>query len=139
MLFRSTGETAVIDYVLNMLPLHMKPNMVAYSKSAVKVTNRMFDEAASPSDLIYFSMCDKPVLSGDDPFEGDSGFLFERLKVYEETMAKPYVKGQDLIDAGLEPGPYFSEVLEYAHKLRLAGIEKENALKQTLSYARKMQ
>ncbi len=136
---RITGETAVIDYVLNMLPLHMKPNMVAYSKSAVKVTNRMFDEAVSPKDLIYFSMCDKPVLSGDDPFEGDSGFLFERLKVYEETMAKPYVKGQDLIDAGLEPGPYFSEVLEYAHKLRLAGIDKENALKQTLSYARKMQ
>ena len=52
-------------------------------------------------------------------------------------MAKPYVTGRDLVEAGLEPGEYFSEVLAYAHKLRLAGIEKEDALKQTLAYARK--
>ena len=45
--------------------------------------------------------------------------------------------GRDLIEAGLEPGEYFSELLEYAHKLRLADIEKENALKQVLAYARK--
>ena len=53
-------------------------------------------------------------------------------------MAKPYVKGQDLIDAGLVPGPEFSELLSYAHKLRLAGVDKKSALKQTLSYASKM-
>ena len=135
---RLTAENGVIEYVLNMLPLHMKPNMVAYSKSAVKVTNRMFDAAASPKDLVYFSMCDRPLFSGDDPFEGDSAFLFERLKVYEETMAKPYVRGRDLIDAGLEQGPEFSELLSFAHKLRLAGIDKKSALKQTLSYAEKL-
>ena len=53
-------------------------------------------------------------------------------------MARPYVMGRDLIAAGLEPGEDFTEILEYAHKLRLAGIEKESALKQTLSYARKL-
>ena len=53
-------------------------------------------------------------------------------------MAKPHVMGRDLIDAGLEPGEDFSEILAYAHKLRLAGIEKESALKQALTYARKM-
>ena len=52
-------------------------------------------------------------------------------------MAKPYVTGRDLSEAGLEPGEYFADILAYAHKLRLAGIEKESALKQTLSYARK--
>ena len=52
-------------------------------------------------------------------------------------MAKPYVTGRDLIEAGLEPGEYFSDILAYVYKLRLAGIEKESALKQTLSYARK--
>ena len=51
-------------------------------------------------------------------------------------MAKPCVLGADLIKAGLTPGVYFSELLEYATKLRLAGIEKENALKQTLAYAK---
>ena len=63
-------------------------------------------------------------------------FLFERLRVYEETMAKPYVMGRDLIEAGLEPGEDFGEILAHAHKLRLAGIDKDSALKQTLAYAR---
>ena len=134
---RITNESAVIDYVLNMVPLHMKPNMKAYSKASVKSTNKMFDEAAAPKDLIYFAMADKPVVSGDTPFSGDPDFLFERLKVYEETMAKPYVMGRDLIEAGLEPGEYFADVLAYAHKLRLACIPKPSALKQTLAYARK--
>ena len=134
---RITNESEVISYVLNMVPLHMKPNVVASSKSAVKVTNRMFDRAAAPEDLIYFAMSDKPVMSCDNPFTGDPEFLFERYELYEEMMSRPYVTGNDLIEKGLEPGEYFSDVLAYAHKLRLAGTEKESALKQTLSYARK--
>ena len=134
---RITNESEVISYVLNMVPLHMKPNVVAASKSAVKVTNRMFDRAAAPEDLIYFAMSDKPVMSGDNPFTGDPEFLFERYELYGEIMSRPYVTGNDLIEKGLEPGEYFSDVLAYAHKLRLAGTEKESALKQTLAYARK--
>ena len=118
---RITNESEVISYVLNMVPLHMKPNVVAASKSAVKVTNRMFDRAAAPEDLIYFAMSDKPVMSGDNPFTGDPEFLFERYELYEEMMSRPYVTGNDLIEKGLEPGEYFSDVLAYAHKLRLAG------------------
>lgn len=134
---RITNESETISYVLNMATLHMKPNVVSASKSAVKVTNRMFDKAEAPGDLIYFAMSDKPVMSGDNPFTGDSDFLFERYELYKEIMGRPYVTGKDLIEAGLEPGEYFSDVLAYAHKLRLAGIEKEAALKQTLSYAGK--
>lgn len=131
---RITGEEAVIRYVLNMVPLHMKPNMKAFSKSSVKSTNHMFDEAEVPKDLIYMAMSDKPVVAGTTPFEGDSGFLFERLKTYEATMAKPYVTGKDLIAAGVQPGEHMGELLAYAHKLRLAGIDKQTALKQVLNY-----
>lgn len=53
-------------------------------------------------------------------------------------MAKPHVMGRDLIEAGLTPGGDFTEILDYAHKLRLAGVEKESALTQTLGYARKL-
>ncbi len=133
---RISSESALWEYIENMLPLHMKPNVVAYAKSAVKTTNRMFDQARAPEDLVYFAMCDKPVYSGDDPFTGDSAFLFARLQLFRETMAKPYVMGRDLIEAGLSPGAYFSEALAYAHKLRLAGIEKDSALKQVLSYVK---
>lgn len=134
---RLTSEKSVKDYVFNMVPLHMRPNVAAYSKPVLKSTNRMFDAAVAPGDLIWFAEADKPVVSGSDAFSGDREFLLERLRTYEETMAKPYVMGRDLIEAGLEPGEDFGEILAYAHKLRLAGIEKDSAMKQVLTYARK--
>ena len=54
-------------------------------------------------------------------------------------MKRPYVMGRDLIEAGLAPSPMFSAVLAYAHKLRLAGVDKQNALKQTLAYAKQLE
>lgn len=135
---RLTNEKDVIAYLKNMVPLHMRPNVSAYSKPSVKSTNRMFDEAAAPEDLIWFAAADRPVFAGSDEFSGDNEFLFERLRAFNETMAKPYVTGRDLIDAGIEPDDDFTEILAYAHKLRLAGIDKAPALKQTLAYARKL-
>lgn len=133
---RLTNEKDVIRYVLNMVPLHMRPNMLAFSKSAPKKTNALFDEAIEPKDLVYFAACDRPVVAGTDAFGGDTDFLLERLGLYEELMKRPYVRGGDLIRAGLVPDETFSDALSYAHKLRLAGIEKETALKQVLAYVR---
>ncbi len=62
-------------------------------------------------------------------------FLWLRLKAYKEQMAKPQVTGEDLIAAGIEPGPEFSELLEFAHRLHLAGVPKSDALKQVLAQA----
>jgi tRNA nucleotidyltransferase (CCA-adding enzyme) len=44
--------------------------------------------------------------------------------------------GRGLIEAGLEPLEHFAEILGYAHKLRLAGLDKDNQLRQSLAYAR---
>ena len=51
-------------------------------------------------------------------------------------MSRPYVSGKDLLDAGLQPSPQFSEYLAFAHKLRLAGVDKSAALRQTLAMGR---
>ena len=134
---RITNEKDVLHYLKNMVPLHMKPNVMAHSKPSLKSTNRMFDAAGAPADLIWFAMADRPVFAGAEEFSGDSEFLFARLRAYEETMAKPCVTGRDLIAAGLTPGEDFSDILAYAHKLRLAGIDRDSALKQVLAYARK--
>ena len=134
---RLVNEPEVIEYVLNMVPLHMRPNIAAYNKPSVKSTNRMYDAAAAPEDLIYFAQADKPVVSGSEAFSGDPGFLEERLEVYRDTMAKPCVTEQDLIEAGIGPGEHMDELIEYAHKLRLAGIDRDPALKQVLAQARK--
>lgn len=134
---RITNEKDVITYVKNMVPLHMKPNVAAHSKPSLKSTNKMYDAAIAPKDLIYFAMADRPLFAGEDSFDSDYAFLFERLQKYEKIMARPHVTGQDLIAEGLEPGESFSEILRYAHKLRLAGIDKDSAMKQVMAYARK--
>ena len=135
---RLVSKNSVRKYLRNMVPLHMKPNVAAFNRVSLKSTNHMFDDACAPEDLIYMAMSDRPVKAGDVPFSGDSGFLFERLAEYREMMSRPFVAGRDLIESGIEPGDDFSDILGFAHKLRLAGIEKGSALKQTVAYARKL-
>ena len=59
------------------------------------------------------------------------------LLEYESRMSRPYVSGKDLVDAGVTPGPVYTKALDYAHKLRLAGVSKEEQLSQTLGMIRK--
>ncbi len=132
-LSRFSDEKQLRRYVVNMTSLHMRPVTVAHDRSSIKATNHLFDEAFDPLGLIYFSLADK----GNVP-EEEERFLFDRYDIYQEYMSRPFVTGQDLIDAGLQPSESFSKILEYAHKLRLAGVKKDNALKQTLSYAEHM-
>ncbi len=134
---RITDEVGVLKYVLNLTEYHMKPNTMAAYNSSVKKTNKLFDESADPLGLICIAMSDSRGKTAPREYISYDSFLYERLEIYREYMSRPYVMGRDLIDAGLKPAPYFSDILDYAHKLRLAGIEKESALKQTLSYARK--
>ncbi len=136
-LSRITKETKVMDYVLNMVRLHMRPNIAAHNGVSVKSTNKLFDEALVPRDLICLALADDRGRISLKPAPSTEEFLTQRVTVYEEYMSRPYVMGKDLIAAGLTPGKDFSDILAYAHKLRLAGIPKDSALKQTLSYARK--
>jgi tRNA nucleotidyltransferase (CCA-adding enzyme) len=115
----------------------MKPNMMAAAGAKVKATNKLFDQAVAPRDLIYLAEADRLGQKNDLPPVSHVPFLLERLAVYEQTMARPHVTGKDLIAQGLPPGRELGDALAYAHKLRLAGADRENALKQTLAYARK--
>ena len=135
---RITKETKVTEYVLNMVKLHMKPNVAAHNGVSVKSTNKLFDEAIAPRDLICLALAGDRGRISLKPAPSTEAFLMDRVAVYEEYMSRPYVMGKDLIGAGLTPGKDFSDILAYAHKLRLAGVDKDSALKQTLSYARKL-
>lgn len=135
-LHRITTETKLIKYVLNLVELHMKPNTVAEANSAVKVTTRMFDRALDPEGLVCIALADDRGRITTKPSGDKEAFLNARLAMFQEIMARPYVMGRDLIEAGLNPGESFTQILEYAHKLRLAGVDKESALKQALGFAR---
>lgn len=134
---RITNETKLIKYVLNMDALHMKPNMMFYQKAKKKTTNRMFDQAEDPQGLILLAKADHQGRENAPSYEEAEEFLKLRLEFFKKIMEKPYVMGADLVKSGLKPGPEFSEYLEFAHKLRLAGVEKDKALAQTLAYAEK--
>ena len=130
---RVCHEKKVKNYVLKSIPLHMRPSMLFESKSKVKKTNKLFDEAVEPKDLIYFSLCDKHVETSKEEELEKKEFLFERFRVYEETMEQPYITGKDLLELGFKSGVELGKMLELAHKLRLAGVSKEKALKQVLA------
>lgn len=131
---RITNETKLIKYVLSLCELHMRPNIIASQKSSVKATNKLFDLSAEPGDLIHLACADDKGRICLFPHEENEEFLFERLEIYEEYMSRPFVQGKDLIEAGLSPDESFSEILAYAHKLRLSGVNKDTALKQCLTY-----
>ena len=135
---RICAENKLIAYVLNMTELHMKPNTMARVGSALKNTNKLFDRSVDPEALVLLALADDRGRILQNPVADTEAFLYERLGIFKEMMARPCVLGRDLIEAGIQPGKDFTEILEYAHKLRLAGIPKENALKQVLAFARQL-
>ena len=130
---RITNHEKLIAYVKNQTELHMRPNMLAHSKSKKKKTRQLFDLSLCPNDLILLSRADA---SGkkDEPYnEGNEAWLRERLEDYRECVSRPMVGGTDLIAAGLKPGRNFSELLHRARMLHFSGIEKKHALRQVLA------
>jgi len=135
---RITNETKILAYVLNLTEYHMKPNTAAAYNSSVKTTNKMLDQAIDPEALICIAMSDSRGKTAPREYISYDEFLYNRLETFRETMSQPFVKGRDLIEAGLTPGEDFTEILAYAHKLRLACVQKDSAMKQTLAYAMKL-
>ena len=136
LLRRLTNEKALIKYVKNLTALHMKPNALAGAGASIKSTNKMFDDAIDPEALIYLGLSDGIGKLPASP--SNEEFLFKRLDMFREIMARPYITGNDLLSNGIAPSDSFSEILSYSHKLRLAGVDKDSAMKQTLAYARKL-
>lgn len=139
-LSRLTGEIQLIRYVLSMVQLHMRPGDLYRQNSSEKASNRLFDLAVDPEDLILLFLSDS---TGKLPLCEDADqselFLRQRLDRYRTLMAQPAVTGQDLIAAGLKPGKHFSALLQHAHKLHLSGAPRDLALKQTLAFARQLE
>lgn len=128
---RLSAGPELTKYVLNMTELHMEPNTMARARSKLKKTNKLFDSSVEPFDLIQLALCDGlgklPQCADTEPF------LMERYEDFRRIMSRPFMTANDLEDAGV---PANEELLSYAHKLRLAGIDKDGQLRQTIAYAR---
>ena len=106
---------------------------------------RMFDQSVCAEDLLLLAKADHLGRIGAgakrenlaDGYAETESRLREMLALYQDRMSRPYVMGKDLMAAGAEPGPLFTDALTYARKLRLAGVPKEEQLAQTMGYLRK--
>lgn len=117
-------------YVLNMVELHQEPHKKVRQQSSQKSFNHMFDRSICPMDLIALADCDN---RGKIPANtGEVEVLYDKFNVFCNIMAAPYVTSKDLENAGI-PKERVNELLAFAHKLRLAGVAYEYALKQTLA------
>ena len=76
---RITNNQKVREYVLEMLPQHMKPSRYAADRSRQAATNEMFASVKHPEDLIYFAKADKELP------EEQEAFLWERYRLYQEN------------------------------------------------------
>lgn len=133
---RLTRESKLMRYVRNMVQLHMRPNIMAAQNSGVKAVCRMFDQSVEPGDLLLLARADHCSRPDASAYEETEQFLRRNLEIFRQRMAEPGVMGADLIQAGFQPGRDFKEALEFAHRLQVAGVNKDNALRQTLAYLR---
>ena len=136
---RITKENDLLKYVLNMTRLHMRPRVLVKDGASEKAFMRMYDESLEPRDLLLLTRADKTGTTKDVDYSKRELILEDMLKRYDELMSRPYVMGADLIEAGFEPSPLFSEALQYAHKHRLAGMPKEESLAQTIGYLKTLE
>lgn len=129
-------EKRLAKYVANMVKLHMRPGSLLNSGATDKSFNRLFDESCCPSDLCLLARADWEGSTGGEPFATVENRLAGHLERFEELMARPYVTGSDLIAEGIEPGAEMGEVLKFAHKMRLSGVSKGEAIRQCLGMYR---
>ena len=137
LLSRLTGERKLHSYVRSMVLLHMRPNILAAQGSSQKSFCKLFDQSVCPEDLLLLAKADALGRGTNQDYGPTESCLNARLSGYREIMARPFVQGADLIAAGFAPGKDFADALELAKKLRLAGVDKKNALAQTLGFLQK--
>lgn len=136
-LARITTEKRLHKYVQNMVELHMRPNIMAAQQSSGKSFCKLFDRSICPEDLLLLAKADAMGRAIEQDYGPTDAFLQERLEEFHEIMSRPFVQGADLMEAGFRPDKDFGEALAYAHKMRLAGVSKSDALKQTTAWLSK--
>lgn len=136
---RLTDEIKLCAYVKSMVALHMRPNMLVAQRAGEKAYMKLFDQAISAPDLLLLAKADHQGRSVYPPYGPYEEVLQAQLTHYRARMAAPCVRGADLAAAGLTPGPAFKTALDLAHRLQLAGVRKEDALRQVLAAAKNAQ
>lgn len=90
--------------MVSMVELHMKPNLYAAQNSRQRAWNTLFDQSVCPEDLMLLAKADHLGRANAAPYEETEREIGERFAAFQETMARPYVTGADLIARGHAAG-----------------------------------
>lgn len=134
-LSRLSSDKSLHEYALNMTKMHMRPHVLYSANARYKKTNAMFDVSVDGHDLAYLAAAD----DNNRVYDSDKyiDWMKDRYDIYKSRIQEPMVKGQDLIDMGIKPGPIFNDILSNTRKQHLSGVDKENVLKDVRSKMRK--
>lgn len=136
---RLSSEVRLKKYVSSMVKLHMRPNALVHMKSGRHAYMKLLDESIEPADLLLLAKADHCGRTGhEDDYGGIESTLQSMLHAYTELMSLPAVRGEDLIRSGMAPGKAMGEALAFAHKQRLRGVPREQALLNTLAHMRSL-
>ena len=144
LLTRLGAGRKVTEYVTDMVRRHMAPGMYVQTGSRAKAYMKLFDASVCPEDLLLLSKADRMAGRGNEQepetaAESDADrILLEMLALYRERTSLPGITGADLAAMGFRPGPEFREALVYARKLQLAGISREESLRQVEGHMRNL-
>jgi len=134
---RLTNEKTALDCAGTLSACRIPAADPPEETATVEETNSLFDRVTDPEALLLLFRADRAAECGNTEESGAPDFLSRRLSVYHETMDRPGIMGRDLVAAGLKPGKQFTAWLNYAHRLHLAGVDREEALRRILEAAEK--
>lgn len=116
-----TDEKYQKKYVTNLYTQSINLYNAALSKSNIFETNKIFDNTLDREDLI---------LGLRAIYKDDEIVIFakKRLSHYNKIADEGFLKGRDLIDAGIKEDVSFKDILDNARNLRLQGYSNEQTL-----------
>ncbi|MCD7833628.1 MAG: HD domain-containing protein [Lachnospiraceae bacterium] len=84
LLTRVNAEADTMEYVENMVLLHMKPNRLYRDQSKVKSTNKMFGASVCPEDLLLLAEADHYGKRDASLYDECRDWLQERMDLYRK-------------------------------------------------------
>jgi len=132
-----TNNKTIINEVSVLVREHMHPILLykgrenVTNKAIIKLLNRV-----ALKELLLLSEADFMGRHGERDFKVIRNWFLDKvsslgLKLDDKVM--PLVKGRDLVQMGIEPGPIYTKTLDYAFELQLEGKDKEFIFKQIKS------
>lgn len=127
-----TRNRALINQTTLLVREHMHPVLLykdrqnAGDKAIIKLINRV-----NLRELLLMAEADFLGRHGERYFEVIREWFQEKLAglgLDPEQTTDPLVKGQDLLQMGIKPGPAYKELLDYAWDLQLDGKTKDAIL-----------